>query len=86
MIEKLYIYIYIKKVLIQITSAYVIFGFLDALLEHLFLRTPSLAAFALGFFTVSICPRLRIGSSNNNTLYNKCKQTFPRLINKFKLH
>ena len=23
---------------------------------------------------------------SNNTLYNKCKQTFPRLINKFKLH
>ena len=32
--------------LIQITSAYFIFGFLDAPLEHLFLRTPSLAAFA----------------------------------------
>ena len=23
---------------------------------------------------------------SNNTLYNKCKQTFTRLINKFKLH
>ena len=44
-IEKLYIYLYIYvKVLIQITTAYFIFGFLDPPLKHLFLRKPSFAA------------------------------------------